>query len=91
MIGRICLKLTGREAGNYCVIVNNLDNNFVLIDGNVKRRKCNMDHLELTDKVVEIKKYASKDEVLNAMSKAGIKVNKKELRRPKKENAKTKK
>ncbi|MEK6907497.1 MAG: 50S ribosomal protein L14e [Nanoarchaeota archaeon] len=91
MIGRICLKLTGREAGNYCVIVNNLDNNFVLIDGNVKRRKCNMDHLELTDKVVEIKKDASKDEVLNAMSKAGIKVNKKELRRPKKENAKTKK
>ena len=91
MIGRICLKLTGRAAGNYCVIVNNLDNNFVLIDGNVKRRKCNMDHLELTDKVVEIKKDASKDEVLNAMSKAGIKVNKKELRRPKKENAKTKK
>ena len=91
MIGRVAVKLTGREAGNYCVIVNNLDNNFVLIDGNLKRRKCNIDHLELTDKVVEIKKDASKDEVLNAMSKAGIKVNKKELRRPKKENAKTKK
>lgn len=74
MIGRVCIKLTGREAGKYCVIVDNLDDNFVLIDGNIKRRKCNINHLEFTDKVLNIKKDASTKEVLEAMSKENIKV-----------------
>jgi len=74
MIGRICVKLTGREAGKYCVIINNLDDNFVIIDGNVKRKKCNIDHLEFTDKILDIKKDASTDEVLNAMKKIGVEV-----------------
>ncbi|AJF62559.1 MAG: 50S ribosomal protein L14e [archaeon GW2011_AR20] len=73
MIGKICVKLTGREAGKACVIVNNLDDNFVLIDGNVKRRKCNIDHLEFTNKILPIKKDASTMDVLDAMNKAGIK------------------
>src|SRR3989344_5030748 len=60
MIGKICVKLTGREAGKACVIVNNLDDNFVLIDGNVKRRKCNIDHLEFTNKILPIKKDKKK-------------------------------
>ncbi|WP_457611716.1 KOW motif-containing protein, partial [Methanocaldococcus sp.] len=34
-IGRVCIKTLGREAGNTCVIVDILDKNFVLIDGNV--------------------------------------------------------
>ncbi|MEK6841499.1 MAG: 50S ribosomal protein L14e [Nanoarchaeota archaeon] len=74
MIGRVCIKLTGREAGKYCVVVNNLDDNFVLIDGNIKRRKCNINHLEFTDKVLNIKKDASTKEVLEAMNKENIKV-----------------
>jgi len=74
MIGRVCIKLTGREAGEHCVIVNNLDDSFVLIDGNIKRRKCNINHLEFTDKVLNIKKDASTKEVLEAMSKENIKV-----------------
>ncbi|MEK6862584.1 MAG: 50S ribosomal protein L14e [Nanoarchaeota archaeon] len=74
MIGRVCIKLTGREAGKYCVVVNNLDDNFVLIDGNIKRRRCNINHLEFTDKVLNIKKDASTKEVLEAMNKENIKV-----------------
>jgi large subunit ribosomal protein L14e len=74
MIGRICVKLFGREAGRTCVIVDQIDNNFVLIDGNLKRRKCNINHLELTDKMIDIKKNASKGEVLNLMEKTGIKI-----------------
>jgi large subunit ribosomal protein L14e len=72
MIGRLCLKLTGREAGKYCVIVNKIDDNFVLIDGNIKRRKCNINHLEFTEKVLDIKKDASTEDILNAMKKSGI-------------------
>lgn len=74
MIGRVCVKLTGREAGKYCVIINQLDDNFVLIDGNIRRRKCNIDHLEFTDKILNIKKDASTSEVLDSMSKSGLKI-----------------
>jgi len=74
MIGRLCVKLNGREAGKTCIIVNDLDDNFVLIDGNVKRRKCNINHLEFTEKMIDIKKDASTKEVLDAMAKAGIKI-----------------
>ena len=84
MIGRVCVKLSGREAGKTCVVVNQLDDNFVLIDGNIKRRKCNINHLEFMDEVVDIKKDASTKEVLDAMSKAGIKTVK--LKEAKKES-----
>lgn len=91
MIGRIAVKLTGREAGKTCVIVNQVDNNFVLIDGNVKRRKCNINHLEFTDKILDIKKDSSTEEVLNAMKKAEIKVVKlKEAKKEFKEKPKKK-
>jgi large subunit ribosomal protein L14e len=32
-IGRICVKLTGREAGRKCVIVDIIDKSFVVITG----------------------------------------------------------
>ncbi len=74
MIGRLAVKLSGREAGKYCVIVEEVNDNFVIIDGNLKRRKCNLSHLELTDNVLNIKKNASTEEVQQAMKKAGINV-----------------
>ena len=74
MIGRICIKLTGREAGHLCVIVDQLNDNFVIIDGNVKRRKCNLMHLEQTNKSLDIKKGASTQEVIEAMKKAKLKI-----------------
>ena len=74
MIGKICIKLLGREAGWTCIIVDQVNDNFVLIDGNVKRRKCNLQHLEQTDKILDIKKGASTQEVLEAMKKAKLKV-----------------
>ena len=30
-IGRVCVKLTGREAGKRCIIVDRIDKNFVLV------------------------------------------------------------
>ena len=50
-VGRICVKLTGREAGRKCVIVDVIDKNFVLVTGpksisNVKRRRANVKQLE---------------------------------------------
>ena len=91
MIGRICVKLTGREAGRTCAIIDQIDNNFVLIDGNVKRKKCNINHLEFTEKILSIKKDASTKEVLDAMEKEGIKIFKsKEVKKEAKEKPKKK-
>lgn len=71
-IGRVCVKIAGREAGKMCVIVDIIDENFVLIDGDVKRRKCNIKHLELTPRKIEIKKGAGTEEVKKAMREAGL-------------------
>lgn len=82
MIGQLCIKIAGRESGAYCVIVDKIDSNYVLIDGNVRRKKCNIMHLELLNKKLNIKKGASTEEVHKAMEKEGIKTIK---RKPKKE------
>ena len=84
--GRICVKLAGRDAGNHCAIVEVLDKNNVLIDGNVRRRKCNVRHLVLLDKIIKIKAKASTEDVKEALKKEGIKVEeKKEKTKPAKE------
>ena len=47
-IGRVCVKLAGRDAGQKCVIVEILDEKTVLIDGMTRRRKCNKLHFFLS-------------------------------------------
>src|SRR3990167_8316294 len=74
MIGQLCVKLAGRESGKQCVIIDKLDSNYVIIDGNVRRKKCNINHLELLNKKLDIKKGASTSEVQKAMEKNGINV-----------------
>jgi len=74
-IGRVCIKKAGREAGKMCVVVDIIDDNFVLIEApDVKRRRCNVDHLQLTDDVLKIKKGAKVAEVQKALKGAKIKL-----------------
>ena len=89
-IGRLCVKLAGRDAGEECVVVDVLDNNNVLVDGNTRRKKCNIMHLEPLDQVLKIKKNASHDDVISAFEKAGIKINKKGSSRKKETKAEKK-
>lgn len=67
-IGQVCVKIAGRDAGKKCVIVDIIDNNYVLIDGETRRRKCNVMHIEPLDKTVDIKKGASHADVAKAVS-----------------------
>ncbi len=62
-IGRLCVKIAGRDAGGKCVIVDVLDDKFVMVDGQVRRRKCNIAHLEPLNTVLNVKKGASHDSV----------------------------
>lgn len=71
-IGRICVKLAGREAGRKCVIVDIIDENFVLITGpkqltGVKRRRVNIKHVEPLNIVININRGASDEEVIKAL------------------------
>jgi large subunit ribosomal protein L14e len=72
-IGRICVKTTGREAGKYCVIVEVIDKNYVLIDGPmIRRRRVNYNHIEPTSDLLEIKKGADHDTIEAAIKKAKL-------------------
>ena len=76
-IGRICVKTRGREAGKKCVIVDIIDDNFVLVTGpkdisGVKRRRVNILHLEPTDKKIEISKGANDEEVKKKLEEGGL-------------------
>ncbi len=74
-VGRICVKLSGREAGKKCVVVDVVDKNFALVTGpkevtGVRRRRTNVDHLEPTPESIDVKKGATDDEVEKALGKA---------------------
>ncbi len=74
-LGRVCLKTAGREAGRKCVVVDIIDEKFVLIDApSVKRRRCNVNHLDLTDDVLKIKKGAMIKDIQKALKEAKVKL-----------------
>lgn len=66
-IGRVCVKLAGRDAGKRCVVVDVLEGKYVMIEGQTRRRKCNMLHLEPLDEVLDIQKNATHDTVMKAL------------------------
>ena len=72
-VGRICVKIAGRDAGLKCVVIDILDKNYVLIDGETRRRKCNILHLEPLKEVIKIKKNASHEEMKKEFEKLGLK------------------
>jgi len=75
-VGRICVKIVGREAGKKCVVVDLVDKNFVLITGpkklsDIKRRRANINHLEPTQEKIDINRGATDEEVTEALKTAG--------------------
>ena len=73
-VGRVCVKVTGREQGNRCIIVELIDKNFVLVTGprsvtGVKRRRVNVNHIKPTDEKIKIKRGATDEEVAQALGK----------------------
>lgn len=72
-IGRICIKLTGREAGKKCIIVDIVDRNFVLVTGpkqlnGVKRRRVNVSHIEPTERKLNIRRGETDEELIKALN-----------------------
>ena len=79
-IGRVCVKTTGREAGKYCIVVDIIDKNYLLIDGlNVRRRRANYRHLEPITETIQIKKGASHSDIETAIKNANLEKKLKEI------------
>jgi len=87
-VGRVCIKIKGRERGRHCVVLEILDKNFVLIDGEVKRRRCNVLHLRPLPVKLDVSKESSKEEILKKLKDSGIEV--KELKEGRKEGVEKK-
>ena len=76
-VGRVCVKIAGRESGRKCVVVDIIDENFVLVTGSksltgVRRRRANVRHLEPTEAKISIARGADDEEVLKAIEEAGL-------------------
>lgn len=87
-VGRICVKIVGREAGKRCVVVDVVDKNFVLVTGpikvtGVKRRRVNVGHIEPTEMKVKIGKSDGDSEIVEALKAAGFLDKMKEIVKPK--------
>ncbi len=79
-IGRLCVKTMGREAGHYCVIVDVIDKNYLLIDGlKVRRRRVNYRHIEPIVETIDIKKGAKHEDVEAAIKTAKLEKKMKEV------------
>ena len=69
-IGQVCIKTRGREAGRKIVVLSEIKEGKVLIDGEkVKRRQCNVMHLFPLKQKIKISKDAKHDEILKLMKK----------------------
>jgi large subunit ribosomal protein L14e len=75
-VGRVCVKVAGRESGRKCVIVDVMDKSFVLVTGprkvtGVKRRRVNINHVAPTEETIQVKRGASDEEVTQMIEAAG--------------------
>lgn len=91
-VGRLCVKLAGRDSNKKCVVVEKIDNNHVIIDGETRRRKCNVKHLEPLDKIIKLGAKSSRADIIKIFSDMGIELKdtkaKKATQRPLRQKAK---
>lgn len=76
-IGRICVKTMGREAGSLCIVIEKKDESYVLVTGprqlsGVKRRNCNIRHLEPLETILTIAADADDEAIEKAIEEAGL-------------------
>jgi len=78
-IGRVCIKIAGRDASKKCVVIGKEGENFVLVDGETRRRKVNVKHLEPMGLTVEVNEGADTAAVAKAL---GIEIKAKKSKTP---------
>lgn len=66
-IGRICIKLSGKDVGKLCVVIDLVNDITVFVDGYGRRKKCNIKHLEQTAYVLNIFKGITHDDLIRVL------------------------
>ncbi len=70
-LGRVCVKIAGREAGKHCAVLEVIDSNYVVVAGpEVRKRRVNVAHLAPLNNTIDTKK----DIAQQLIEKYGIKV-----------------
>lgn len=72
-IGRVVVKIAGRDAGKKGIIIDILGDNSVLVDGETRRRKVNILHIEPLSQTAKIEKNASHEDVAKVLDELGLK------------------
>ncbi|MFW9794537.1 MAG: 50S ribosomal protein L14e [Candidatus Thorarchaeota archaeon] len=75
--GRVCVKTMGRETGSLCVVVDKKDESYVVVTGpkhlsGVRRRNCNIRHLEPLETVLSITAESDDEAIEKAIEEAGL-------------------
>ncbi len=71
-IGKVCMKIAGRDAGRPAIVIEVHKDGYVTIDGFSRRKRVNSRHLQFIGTKVDIKKGATHDAVLKALEKLGF-------------------
>jgi len=71
-IGKVCMKIAGRDAGRPAIVIEVHKDGYVTIDGFSRRKKVNSRHLQFIGTKVYIKKGATHDTVIKALEKLGF-------------------
>ena len=89
-VGTVCTKTAGRENGNICIILENIDDIFVIVAGpSVRKKRCNVKHLSQLPRELVVSKGASQADASKLLADAGL-VEESEVSAPKKKaDAKT--
>ncbi|MBU2496441.1 MAG: 50S ribosomal protein L14e [Nanoarchaeota archaeon] len=77
--GLICKKIAGKEKGKVCIVLK-MEKDYVIVDGDCRKRKCSIKHLEPLS-FAEIKRDAPHDEVMKVLEAAGFKSKKQEKKK----------
>lgn len=71
-VGRVCVKISGNDSGKYCVILEQIDDVYVTIAGEVKRGKCNIAHLDALPLVLDVNKNDTDEKIIQKMVNSNI-------------------
>ena len=73
-VGRLCVKTAGRDAMEYCVVAEVVDDRMVTVDGNTRRKNVNKAHLEPLPLKLDIKQGSDRATIQQEFEKHEIPV-----------------
>lgn len=79
------MKIAGRDAGRIGIVTEDLGKGFFMVDGDTRKKKVNVKHVEFLGKEVKVGKGSTSEDLRKEINNLGFKVNKHGQPRAKKE------